>query len=49
MDVRKAAGNRFSAQLPEASAGQAVSLRIAVAADGGSGMEQTILRAYRAA
>jgi hypothetical protein len=48
VDVRKVAGNRFSAQLPETSAGQAVSLRIAVAADGGSGMEQTIIRAYRA-
>jgi subtilisin family serine protease len=46
-DVRKVADNRFSARLPETTAGQAVSLRVAVAANGGSGMEQTIIRAYR--
>jgi subtilisin family serine protease len=45
--VRKVAGNRFSAALPEG--GQAVSLRVAVAADGGSALEQTIIRAYGAA
>jgi subtilisin family serine protease len=45
--VRKVAGGKFAAQLPQTSAGQAVSLRIAVAADGGSGIEQTIIRAYR--
>lgn len=49
VDVQKVAGNRFSAHLPQVRAGQAVSLRIAVAANGGSGMEQTIIRAYRAA
>jgi hypothetical protein len=48
VDVRKAGGNRFSATVPSVPAGQAVSLRVAVAADGGSGLEQTIIRAYRA-
>ena len=47
--VRKVAGDKFAAQLPQTSAGQAVSLRIAVAADGGGGIEQTIIRAYRTA
>jgi subtilisin family serine protease len=45
--VRRVAANRFAAQLPAASAGQAVSLRVATTADGGSAMEQTIIRAYR--
>ena len=38
----------FAAQLPKPASGQAVSLRIKVAADGGSGIEQTIIRAYQA-
>jgi subtilisin family serine protease len=49
VDVRKVDGDKFAAQLPQTSTGQAVSLRIAVAADRGSGIEQTIIRAYRTA
>jgi hypothetical protein len=47
--VRRVAADRFAATLPAISAGQAMSLRIATTADGGSGLEQTIIRAYRAA
>lgn len=43
--VRRTAGDRFSASLP-ATAGEPVSLRVTATADGGSGFEQTILRAY---
>jgi hypothetical protein len=39
---------RYAAQVPQPSAGQAVSLRVAVQASGGSGFEQTIIHAYRA-
>jgi len=39
----------FAAQLPRPESGQAVSLRVKAAADGGSGIEQTIIRAYQAA
>ncbi len=38
----------FRAQLPEPAAGQAVSLRVTARGDAGSGIEQTIIRAYRA-
>ncbi|MFU8874599.1 hypothetical protein [Micromonospora sp. SL4-19] len=38
----------FAAQLPKPAAGQAVSLRVKATADGGSGIEQTIIRAYLA-
>lgn len=38
----------FAAHLPKPAAGQAVSLRVKAAADGGSGVEQTIIRAYQA-
>ncbi|GAA1566678.1 S8 family serine peptidase [Actinomadura kijaniata] len=40
-------GNRFTAQLPVVSAGQALSLRVAATDDGGSGVDQTIIRAHR--
>ncbi|MEO3926251.1 S8 family serine peptidase [Micromonosporaceae bacterium B7E4] len=43
--VRRTAGDRFAVPLP-AAAGKPVSLRVAATADGGSGFEQTILRAY---
>ncbi|WP_030509446.1 S8 family peptidase [Microbispora rosea] len=38
----------YRADLPQVTAGQFVSLRVKAAADGGSGIEQTIIRAYRA-
>jgi hypothetical protein len=38
----------FVARLPAPVAGQAVSLRVKATADGGSGIEQTIIRAYQA-
>ena len=41
-------GDGYRAALPAATAGQAVSLRVKAAADGGSGIEQTIIRAYHA-
>jgi hypothetical protein len=45
--VRRVAPNRFAADLPTVTAGQAVSLRVTATADGGSVIEQTIVRAYR--
>jgi subtilisin family serine protease len=39
---------RYTAAVPQPDAGQAVSLRVAVEASGGSGFGQTIIRAYRA-
>lgn len=41
-------GDGYRADLPATAAGQAVSLRVKAAADGGSGIEQTVIRAYRA-
>ncbi|GII30124.1 S8 family peptidase [Planotetraspora mira] len=41
-------GDGYRADLPAAAAGQAVSLRVKAGAAGGSGVEQTIIRAYRA-
>ncbi|MFC7534327.1 S8 family serine peptidase [Actinoplanes sp. GCM10030250] len=38
----------FAAHLPKPGSGQAVSLRVRATADGGSGIDQTIIRAYRA-
>ncbi|MFJ8577269.1 S8 family peptidase [Micromonospora sp. NPDC093277] len=46
--VRAGGDGDFTATLPEPAAGKAVSLRVKVAADGGSGIEQTIIKAYRA-
>ncbi|MGN9906018.1 S8 family peptidase [Phytohabitans sp. LJ34] len=44
VSVRPFGGDRYRATLP---AGSAVSLRVSVAASGGSGFDQTIIRAYR--
>jgi subtilisin family serine protease len=41
-------GDAFAAPLPKPAAGQAVSLRVKATAAGGSGIEQTIIRAYQA-
>lgn len=41
-----AGAGAFTAQLPEPAAGQAVSLRVKAGGDGGSGLEQSIIRAY---
>ncbi|MEV6865616.1 S8 family serine peptidase [Streptosporangium subroseum] len=41
-------GDGYRADLPATTAGQAVSLRVKAAAGGGSGIEQTIIRAYHA-
>ncbi|MGH3404283.1 MAG: hypothetical protein ACRDRJ_17525 [Streptosporangiaceae bacterium] len=38
---------RYSITLPKAVAGQSVSLRVQAADSGGSGVEQTIITAYR--
>jgi hypothetical protein len=38
----------FAARLPKPASGQAVSLRVKATTDGGSGVEQTIIRAYQA-
>ncbi|MEU8285029.1 S8 family peptidase [Micromonospora sp. NPDC048905] len=43
-----ASGDSYRVALPKASAGQAVSLRVKAAANGGSGIDQTIIRAYHA-
>ncbi|MCW6007571.1 S8 family serine peptidase [Micromonospora sp. CPCC 205371] len=45
--VSRDGADRFKAQLPQPAAGQAVSLRIAVKASGGSALDQTIVRAYQ--
>ncbi|WP_329106970.1 S8 family serine peptidase [Micromonospora sp. NBC_01699] len=47
--VRPGGSDTFTAALPAVAAGQFVSLRIKATADGGSGIEQTIIRAYRGA
>ncbi|MGC4866216.1 S8 family peptidase [Micromonospora sp. DT53] len=41
-------GDSYRVALPTAAAGQAVSLRVKAAANGGSGIDQTIIRAYHA-
>jgi subtilisin family serine protease len=41
-------GDGYQAELPAVTSGQAVSLRVKAGADGGSGIDQTIIRAYRA-
>ncbi|MEV4631197.1 S8 family peptidase [Micromonospora sp. NPDC049523] len=46
--VRPDGADTFTGVLPNVTAEQAVSLRIKATADGGSGIEQTIIRAYRA-
>ena len=40
-------GGRVSAPLPEPAEGRAVSIRVKAADAGGSGIDQTIIRAYR--
>jgi hypothetical protein len=45
--VSRDGADRFTARLPQAAAGQAVSLRVAVKASGGSAFDQTIIRAYQ--
>ncbi|SIM81338.1 S8 family serine peptidase [Micromonospora cremea] len=42
------AGDSYRAELPTAAAGKPVSLRVTAAANGGSGIDQTIIRAYNA-
>ncbi|WP_308167416.1 S8 family serine peptidase [Catellatospora tritici] len=46
--VSRADADSFTAQLPLPSAGQAVSLRVKADGSAGSGIDQTIIRAYRA-
>ncbi|MET7951193.1 hypothetical protein [Micromonospora sp. NPDC005324] len=41
-------GDSYRVALPKATSGQAVSLRVKAAANGGSGIDQTIIRAYHA-
>ncbi|TDC40093.1 hypothetical protein E1211_02345 [Micromonospora sp. 15K316] len=41
-------GGAYRVELPSPKAGQAVSLRVKAGASGGSGIDQTIIRAYRA-
>ncbi|MEU8333753.1 S8 family serine peptidase [Micromonospora sp. NPDC048839] len=43
-----ASGDSYRVALPKVNAGQAVSLRVKAAANGGSGIDQTIIRAYHA-
>ncbi|GIG02984.1 S8 family serine peptidase [Catellatospora citrea] len=45
--VRSGTDGTYRAQLPDAAAGQAVSLRVKVDASAGSGFEQTVIDAYR--
>ncbi len=46
--VKRSGDDRYQAQLPQPAAGQTVSLRVATQGNAGSGVEQTIIRAYRA-
>jgi hypothetical protein len=46
--VKRAAAARFTATLPAVASGQAVSLRVAASGSAGSGIDQTIIRAYTA-
>ena len=41
-------GGGYRARLPQPAAGQTVSLRVSARGDGGSGIDQTIIDAYRA-
>ncbi|TYB95838.1 S8 family serine peptidase [Micromonospora sp. WP24] len=41
-------GDAYRVELPSPAAGQAVSLRVKAGASGGSGIDQTIIRAYKA-
>ncbi|MEU8166972.1 S8 family peptidase [Micromonospora sp. NPDC049004] len=41
-------GDTYRVDLPKVASGQAVSLRVKAAANGGSGIDQTIIRAYHA-
>jgi len=45
--VRRAGDGAFRAQLPQPAAGQSVSLRVTAAGSAGSGVDQTIINAYR--
>ncbi|MFF5296987.1 S8 family serine peptidase [Paractinoplanes globisporus] len=47
--ARRTAAGVYRAQLPQPAAGQTVSLRVAATGSAGSGIEQTIIDAYRAA
>jgi subtilisin family serine protease len=47
--VNRAGDGTYRAQLPQPSAGQTVSLRVTAQGNAGSGVEQTIVDAYRAA
>jgi hypothetical protein len=46
--VRRIGSGQYTAQLPQPTAGETVSLRVAATASGGSGIEQAIIQAYRA-
>jgi subtilisin family serine protease len=46
--VRRANAGGFTAQLPALASGESMSLRVAATGSGGSGIDQTIIRAYRA-
>ena len=46
--VDRSGDGKYQARLPQTTAGQAVSLRLSAQGDAGSGIEQTIIRAYRA-
>lgn len=46
ISVHALGGGRYSATLPPAAAGEAVSLRVRAADAGGSGIDQTIIAAY---
>ncbi|MFV2172628.1 S8 family serine peptidase [Actinomadura sp. LOL_016] len=45
-EVKSLGGGRFSAPLPTPAAGRSVSLRVSAEDAGGSGIDQTIIRAY---
>lgn len=47
VSTRALGRGRYSISLPTASAGQSVSLRVQASDAGGSGIEQTIISAYR--
>ena len=46
--VNRSGEGTYQARLPQPAAGQTVSLRVTAQGDAGSGIEQTIVRAYRA-
>ncbi|MEO3930272.1 hypothetical protein ABGB07_41450 [Micromonosporaceae bacterium B7E4] len=47
-DRRRSGAGTYHAQLPHPAAGQTASLRVTAQGDAGSGIEQTIIDAYRA-